>query len=129
MNSRCKTILIIEDDDLIRDTLKATLEFEGFTVATAENGQRALELLSSLNRPCLILLDLMMPIMNGWEFLEYRKENDVFLTIPVAIVSAATDSAIQKAHGYQAIIKKPIDLDIMLAWVRKYCDQTKAEAK
>lgn len=121
MPNVCSTVLVVEDDDQIRDTIKEALEFEGYTVLTSTNGKDALEVLRGNQSPCLILLDLMMPIMNGWEFLNHRKADDVLMTIPVAVVSAAEMRSIKTAGEVQAIIKKPIDLDSLLAWVKRYC--------
>ncbi|MEO5970924.1 MAG: response regulator, partial [Bdellovibrionia bacterium] len=61
----CKCILIIEDEETIRDSLQFFLEFEGYQVYSASNGREGLDILSKLDLPCLILLDLMMPVMDG----------------------------------------------------------------
>jgi CheY-like chemotaxis protein len=79
-------VLIVEDDEAIRETLRELLEFEGFEVATAANGREAVSQLQRTERPCLILLDLMMPVMNGWEFLRKRREDLTIATIPVVVV-------------------------------------------
>ncbi|MGZ3709088.1 MAG: response regulator, partial [Bdellovibrionota bacterium] len=116
----CQSILIVEDDTDIRETLQQILELEGYTVLTASNGQEALDLLPQVARPCLILLDLMMPVMNGWEFLELKKKSDdiSLATIPVVVVSAAGERAKQiPASGF---IKKPIELESLIQSVRKY---------
>jgi CheY-like chemotaxis protein len=69
--------------------------------------------------PCLILLDLMMPIMNGWEFLEAQQATEVLASIPVVVVSAAGDKARSaKAHGF---IKKPIEVEGLLKMIKRYC--------
>jgi CheY-like chemotaxis protein len=116
----CSCILVVEDDKEIRESLKDVLEFEGYQTLTASNGKEAIDSLKLAPNPCLILLDLMMPVMNGWEFLKYRREFDTLATIPVAVVTAAGDG---KTHGIeaQAIIKKPIDLDLLLKWVSQFC--------
>lgn len=119
---RCKSILVVEDDQDIRDTLGQMLELEGYEVTSAANGQEALAALERIPSPCLILLDLMMPVMNGWEFLERRKEHTAFATIPVVVVSAAGDRAQSAvASGY---IKKPIDWDGLMKFVTEYCRKT-----
>ena len=66
----CGKILIVDDDEAIRETLSQVLELSGFDSITSSNGQEALALLRSSTPPCLVLLDLMMPIMNGWAFMD-----------------------------------------------------------
>lgn len=112
-------ILVVEDDQSIRNTLKYILELEGFSVVLAENGKVGLEKLSKMTHPCLILLDLMMPVMNGWEFANNLKKNQVLLQIPIALVTAF-DGDIGPLKNIP-IIKKPIDLDLLLKMVNKYC--------
>src|SRR5689334_12220239 len=84
-----RPILIVDDDLDVREALAETLEDRGFNVVTAENGHDALRLLRTTNvRPSVILLDLMMPIMDGYTFLEEQRK-DPALAIPVAIITAA----------------------------------------
>lgn len=115
----CKGVLVVEDDDSIRETVRQILELEGYTVHTAENGQRALEVLQGLRYPCLILLDLMMPVMNGWQFLEARKKNSVISELPVIVVSAIAEQA--REAGATEIMRKPPDLDNLLRTVAFHC--------
>lgn len=115
----CTGVLIVEDDRDIRDSLKLVLEMEGFQARTAENGQAALEVLKNADRPCLILLDLMMPVMNGWEFLHSMQQDCVIATIPVVVVSAVAEKA--KDHGVAGYVKKPVDLNVLLSLVRRFC--------
>lgn len=116
---RCKSILIIEDDEGIRATLRLMLEIEGYRIATAGNGKEGLEQLPRMERPCLILLDLMMPVMNGWEFMQVLEKDMILATIPVVIVTAYGTRGIEtKAQG---LIKKPIKLDELLSIVKQYC--------
>ena len=122
-HSHCESILVIEDDQSIRIAIQHALELEGYIVLAAADGKEGLEILRSADRPCLILLDLMMPIMNGWQFLEELRndQESMIATLPVIITSAAgraADSAVQMAQGY---IKKPINLDILLDIVAKFC--------
>ncbi|MEO5968809.1 MAG: response regulator [Bdellovibrionia bacterium] len=83
-----KLILLVEDDEGIRDVLKLALEMKNYTVATASNGQEALDLLKSSALPNLILLDLMMPLMDGWTFAEITGQTAELRAIPIIIVSA-----------------------------------------
>lgn len=116
---QCKVILIIEDDEGIRETLKVVLEMEGYEVYTAENGRQGLDALSKITQPCLILLDLMMPIMSGFEFLSIQKNDIVIAPIPVVIISAFPDE--MKKVNAAGFVKKPIDLDVLLKWTQQYC--------
>lgn len=114
-----KIILIVEDDKEIQNSLKIALEFEGYKVFTADNGKEGLEILGKIPTPCIILLDLMMPVMNGWEFMDIISDDLMLSTIPVVIVSAVGDKkGVPKTEGY---IKKPIDLDTLLNTVSKHC--------
>ena len=118
-NSTSKNILVIEDDKDIQDSIKTCLELEGFSVFTADNGKEALEKLGKIPTPCLILLDLMMPVMNGWEFMDVISNDLMLSSIPVIIVSAVgNNNAVPKTNGY---IKKPIDLDSLINTVHKHC--------
>lgn len=115
-----KTVLIIEDDHDIRETFRQLLEMEGYGAVTASNGKEGLELLKRMGRPCLILLDLMMPVMNGWEFLAAQKGDLALANIPVVVVTAAGKSKENsiEAAGY---IKKPVELQSLLDTVKQYC--------
>lgn len=115
-----KPILIVEDDNDIRETLQQALELEGFRVFTAPNGQDALESLPKIEKPGLILLDLMMPVMNGWQFLEAKKGHADLMTIPVIVITAAGDKV--KTVDANGVIKKPVDLDDLLSVVKQYCE-------
>ena len=117
-----KRILIVEDDTDIREVLSQVLEFEGYAVHTVGNGQEALEHLQSSERPGLILLDLMMPVMDGWHFREQQQRNSQWATIPVVILSA-DGNAHQKAATLQAAsyLKKPVDLETLLHTVGRHC--------
>lgn len=117
---KCKTILIVEDDEGIREALKLTLEFDGYRVETAENGKIGIERLSTIETPCLILLDLMMPVMDGWAFVEVMKKDMMLATIPIVVVTAFADKA--ESVNVERVIKKPVDTALLLRFVREYCD-------
>lgn len=120
----CDRILVIEDEADIRETIKDILELEGFSVETAENGQVGLEKLHSSDRPCLILLDLMMPVMNGWQFLDEVRQQDILATIPIVVVSAAADvTDVKRQYGCD-IMKKPASIDALMEIARSYCNKT-----
>jgi CheY-like chemotaxis protein len=120
----CKHIVVIEDDTDLRETLKDLLEMEGFSVVTASNGREGLRQIEQNGQPCLILLDLMMPVMNGWEFLEtLRREKAALLAqTPVAVVSAAADIAdVERDYGC-SVLKKPVSLERLFALAHAHCE-------
>ncbi|MGZ3697815.1 MAG: response regulator [Bdellovibrionota bacterium] len=114
-----KTILIVEDDQAIRDTLRLALEFEGFQVRSAADGREGLTLLATMPRPDLILLDLMMPVMDGWAFVDALQANPELSGIPVVVETAFNDR--DRPIRAKETIRKPIDLDDLSTVVRKYC--------
>jgi CheY-like chemotaxis protein len=112
-------ILVVEDDEAIRDIIQYILESAGFTVSCARHGKEALQLLETAgNLPSLILLDLMMPIMNGWEFLRAREEEPSIAGIPVIVLSA---SGTNPPPGVAAAFPKPLDLGTLLDLAHEYC--------
>ena len=114
------TILVVEDNDDVRDMMTVTLELEGHEVYTAANGRQALAQLENGVRPCVILLDLMMPVMNGWEFRSALQRDPRFRDIPIVVISAAGAEIISQATD--PFIPKPIDVDTLLDVVCDYCD-------
>ncbi len=115
-------ILVVEDDVDIRDALVGILRDEGYEVFGAANGQEALDYLNGRERqPALILLDLMMPVMNGWQFRAAQQQRAEIAEVPVVVISA--DGGVpQKAASLQAVgyLKKPVELDTLLDLVAKY---------
>ena len=118
MNSLSRTVLIVEDEKDIRDTLQQVLELEGYVAHAASNGREAIAMLKEGRAPGLILLDLMRPVMNGWEFLEHHHADPVLSKIPVVLVSAAGDRA--KDLKVSAFLRKPVELDHLLKVVQSY---------
>jgi len=114
-------VLIVDDDFALREALCVALEGEGFAVAAAANGQEALDYLRTEGRPCLVLLDLMMPIMNGWEFRAQQRQEPELADIPVVVLSAFARSGDEELRGIEQFLRKPIDLADLLAAVRAYC--------
>jgi two-component system, chemotaxis family, chemotaxis protein CheY len=112
------SVLVVEDNDDIREAIGAILEGEGYEIALAENGERALELLAQLPRPCLLLVDLIMPQMDGWQLVHFLSRDDRLATIPVVVMSAATNATTMPMHP---TLKKPIDLEILVDIVRDHC--------
>jgi two-component system nitrogen regulation response regulator NtrX len=124
MTSNANTILIVEDDGPIRESLRVILEMEGYSILEAENGHQALEILQSGRIPQLIFLDLMMPIMDGTEFYSLFRKNPAWDSIPTIIISAGGNlkEKIQKlGDPAPPVLKKPLDLDSIIATANKYC--------
>jgi CheY-like chemotaxis protein len=116
---KCRSVLIVEDEEGIRENLKQLIELEGYNVFTAANGEEGLRVLHKIERPCLILLDLLMPVMNGMEFLMAKSHDDMIAQIPVCVVSGVADKPSLK--GTVGFVKKPIDLEILLNFIKLYC--------
>ncbi len=115
-------VLIVEDDRDIRQAFAQTLEEEGFSAAQARHGREALELLRSALVPKLILLDLMMPVMDGWQFRIEQRRDPKLAEIPVVVVSA--DGSVQErleTMGVAGFLKKPVAFDDLLDIVRRFC--------
>lgn len=113
-------ILVVEDNDDVREMMAVTLELEGHEVSTAANGREALSQLRQGHRPCVILLDLMMPVMNGWEFSQEIENDPVLRAVPVVIISAATAELIHKTTA-AAYLPKPLNIDELLHVVGGFC--------
>jgi len=112
-----RRVLVVEDDPDIRGTVKDLLQAEGYEVFEAENGRSGLQMLETVARPCLILLDMMMPVLDGHGFMELLRSDEALVSIPVVVVSAGPASA----RGTQGFIRKPFDLDQLVDVVKQYC--------
>src|SRR5947209_3130315 len=111
-----RTILIVDDDPAALELLGDILRAEGYEVAVAANGEQALHLLRKSARPRLIILDLIMPIMDGWEFRRRQKLDKELTSIPVVIVTAIKNTA---SLDGAVVLTKPINVDALLATVAK----------
>jgi CheY-like chemotaxis protein len=111
-------ILIIEDCDEIRVDLAELLRDEGYEVAVAKHGAEALELLDGGLSPALILLDLMMPVMDGWQFRKEQLERPDVAQIPIVLLTGS-NNARQHARDLSAVgcVQKPFDLEGLLRTV------------
>lgn len=115
-------ILIVEDDSDLREALAQILSDEGYEVLGASHGQEALDSLRVGRRPCLILLDLTMPVMNGWQFRDIQRHDPDISGIPVIVLSAGQDLPAQMPIlGLQEFIRKPIRLEFLLDSVARFC--------
>jgi CheY-like chemotaxis protein len=114
-----ETVLIVDDDPEVREALGRLLEDDGWAVTTAADGQEALARLQQAPPPALILLDLMLPVMDGFEFRVRQLEDPQTAGIPVIVFSAGRDP--DKLAGLRAAasLTKPIDPDALLAIVAR----------
>jgi CheY-like chemotaxis protein len=113
-------ILVVEDEDESRQVLMQILELEGFKAVGACNGVEAMEYLHSSDLPCLIILDLLMPVMNGREFRTALLQVADLAKIPVVVVSALDSSAVSDL-GVVRAFRKPLDIDALVKIVRENC--------
>lgn len=118
-------VLVVDDDQFIRDCVRLALEEEGYEVVVVPHGQAALDYLEGLRRagqpqPALILLDMRMPVMDGWEFARRYRELPVDQA-PIVLVTAAADAVGCAAQvGADGVLAKPFDLDELVALVQRY---------
>jgi CheY-like chemotaxis protein len=114
-----RPILIVDDDPDIRDVLAEALVEIGFDVVTAVHGRDALTLLERMVvRPSAILLDLMMPVMDGYGFLQERMKDEALACIPLAIVTAGHGIDHERIGGTTPIVRKPFDLALLVRVLR-----------
>jgi len=111
-------ILVVEDHNDSREMLEEFLTEEGFTVETAVNGLQALERLMRPPRPDLVLLDLMMPVMTGWDLMERVAEEPSLWGLPVIVVSGAGATR-PLPRGIVASIPKPLDLNLLMETISR----------
>src|SRR2546423_153494 len=114
-------VLIVEDDVETAKALAEFLSLEGFDSIIVENGQEAMAMLRTGRRPCLILLDIMMPGMDGWELRDAVLSDPGLSTIPIVVVTADTAAVGKAATLSLPIIRKPVDAGRLLAEVRRFC--------
>ncbi|HSB19060.1 MAG TPA: response regulator [Anaeromyxobacteraceae bacterium] len=115
-----KRVLIVEDDPALRESMAEILADAGYTVSEAGDGRKGLEEASE-RRPDLILLDLMMPTMNGWQFRTAQRQLPALADIPVIVMSAwSSEQADAGLEGVAARFPKPFDVSALLDGVRRY---------
>jgi CheY-like chemotaxis protein len=114
------TVFIIEDDVDTREMLAKFLELEGYQVEIASNGLQALDRLTDGAEASVILLDLMMPVMDGWEFRRRQERDDRLRKIPTIVVSAAGRERMAQISA-DAYLSKPVDMDELLTRVSQFC--------
>jgi CheY-like chemotaxis protein len=121
LTSQPSLVLVVDDDKDVREAMAELLQLEGFAVLPAGNGQEALNLLKVEN-PCVVLLDLMMPVISGWEFLRHRKAQQRLAKIPVIAISAVIDRvAVARAEGADEVLLKPVNIEKLINLVKRFC--------
>ena len=114
-----RDVLIVDDDPDIRDAVGECLRYEGYDVHSATDGRDALDRLEYGLRPAVILLDLMMPVLNGFDVLEALKSRPEWKSIPVVIVSANRGYEAEDLSGAVSVLRKPVNVDRLLAAVEQ----------
>ena len=114
-------VFLVDDDEALLDALAGFLESEGYEVETARNGKEAIEKLATIAPPGVILLDLKMPVMDGWQFLAARSADPAAPRVPVVLLSGL--AFIPNAPGVADFLSKPIDSSRLLACVRRFCGE------
>lgn len=109
-------VLVVDDDPAIRESLQELLGAEGYIVWTADNGAVALKMMRADPRPDVMVLDLMMPVMSGWEVLEEVENDELLRALPILVVSAmGAPVASHERGGVRMSLPKPPDLEALLA--------------
>jgi CheY-like chemotaxis protein len=117
-----KRVLVVEDDPDMLDSVVQVLEVSGYVVSSAIHGRDALDQLAAGPPPCLILLDLMMPVMTGWELYEQLGGDPALAKIPVIFMSAAGSPPEPGPSRRSAYLRKPIPLDVLVETIRQLCE-------
>ena len=123
---KCKSILVVDDNDDIRETLLEALTSEGYRAVGAGNGQEALDQLKNLPVPTLILLDLMMPIMSGWEFLDAQKKDTRFAShriITISSVNPTQSLEVSEPLDIAGSLQKPLSFGTLWQKIQEFCEK------
>jgi CheY-like chemotaxis protein len=115
------TVLIVEDEEDLREMMREALELKGYVVVTAEEGEDALRKIDGIDQLCLVLLDLLMPGMNGWDFFAKMRERHELNRVPVIVHSSASNRA---PAGVTRVLQKPISFERLISVVSEYCDSS-----
>jgi len=114
------TVLVVDDEKELREMLCDALELNGYDAVAAAEGQAALDVLERTEHVCMVLLDLLMPGMNGWDFFREMRARSEYAAIPVIVHSSAPSTA---PAGATRVLAKPVDLERLLAVVREHCEK------
>jgi CheY-like chemotaxis protein len=121
-------VLVVEDDREQRETLCAMLDLEGFGHAEAANGREALDYLNESRDPCLVLLDLEMPVMNGWEFRVNQLADERLSHIPVVVVTANEQGLANRFSGVEGFFWKPLNFQKLVTVLDRLDCRKKVQA-
>jgi CheY-like chemotaxis protein len=114
-------ILVVDDDPALRAAIEDLLSIEGFRVRTARHGEEALAVLRQQPGACLIFLDLMMPVMDGWEFRARQRDDATLASIPVCVVSAAGPRIRPEDLAGARILPKPVSPELLIETASALC--------
>ncbi|HET9384535.1 MAG TPA: response regulator [Gemmatimonadales bacterium] len=117
-----KSVLVVDDDPDTRAVLSEFLGAHGFVVHAARDGRHALQVLGHIGLPDLILLDYLMPVMNGSHFLARKRRNPRLRPIPVVLLSAWTRAWSARGRDAVEVLSKPVDPQRLLALVKRICE-------
>jgi CheY-like chemotaxis protein len=118
--SGCEVLIVDDDPDCV-DALRYLLDDRGYRVGVARNGLEALQYFEAGGRPCLVILDLMMPVMDGLEFLDRRRGDAMIAATPV-IVLTATDARLGARDD--VVLRKPVDYSVLIDAIEAACHAT-----
>jgi CheY-like chemotaxis protein len=113
-------VLVVDDDAPIREALLTVLHDDGYATAGAADGREALEFLRNHPPPRVILLDLMMPVMDGWTFLREQAADPALAAIPVVVITAGSETTAPALEG-RTVLSKPLKIDDVVAAVKRHC--------
>jgi CheY-like chemotaxis protein len=116
-----ENVLIVEDDPETAKALAEYLNSQGYRSMIATNGQEAIDVLRAGERPCLILLDIMMPVKNGWDFRDEMLNEPELASIPVVVVTADISAVTRAMRLRLPLLKKPIDPGRLMTEVARHC--------
>jgi CheY-like chemotaxis protein len=111
------TVLVVDDDEELREILCDALEAEGFDIVAAAEGRQALDAMSKIENLCLVILDLLMPGMNGWDLFDAMRADAGLANVPVVVVTSAPSQA---PAGAARVLQKPLKLERFLSMVHEY---------
>ena len=114
------SVLVVDDDEDIREVLSEILHARGYAVQTAPEGREALALLRAGAPPSLILLDMRMPGMNGWEFCHEQRRDPRLAGIPVVVLSGGSRRGVANSIGAADVLAKPIDLEELTSKIERH---------
>jgi two-component system, chemotaxis family, chemotaxis protein CheY len=118
MTNSTHTVLIVEDEEDLRELMGDALRMRGYSVVAAHEGADALQKIEEIGTPCVIFLDLVMPGMNGWDFFEKLRERPDLAMVPVIVHSSASSRA---PAGVTRVLQKPLAFESLVAAVAEYC--------